>query len=208
MTHSANIDNIYLTCKTRMVSEAKLRATGKLYNLLITWYAFWLIVLSLVDLLGIYKIPYSDFIFTACSIATFGLSLLVYGERHFEKAEEFRNCYLSLQKIYRSASSDENKIRRYFEVLELYPNQSDDDYDEMVFMAHLRKQRLYNAAGDIKCAFLPSAKVVARKILKFAYWIGLFVLPAMPFVAGTYVPSSVNGTDIGIAVQATQRDAR
>ena len=59
----------------------------------------------------------------------------------------FKNCYLKLKALYESHSPTAVKMRKYAEILELYENQSDSDYDDMIFDAYMRGQTLDNAIG-------------------------------------------------------------
>jgi hypothetical protein len=49
-------NKIYLTYKTRMLAEAKIRQSGRWLNNLVSWYSFCLIIISLSHILDVYKV--------------------------------------------------------------------------------------------------------------------------------------------------------
>ena len=112
MTNYKPENKIYLTYKSRMLAEANLRQTGRWLNNLISWYSFWLIIISLSQIIDVYRVYQADFIFMTCSIALFGLSLFVQGERYFEKADQFKNCYLEMQALYESSLATNAKMKK------------------------------------------------------------------------------------------------
>ncbi len=73
--------------------------------------------------------------------------MFIYGERYNERAEQFKNCYIRLKQLYESPMKTDLKMRRYSEILDQYDNQSDSDYDEMLFDARMRGQTLKNAVA-------------------------------------------------------------
>jgi SMODS and SLOG-associating 2TM effector domain family 5 len=175
-------NKIYLTYKTRMSAEAKLRQTGRWLNNLMSWYSFCLIVISLSQITNTYQVYKADFIFTACSIGLFGLSLFVYGERYFEKADQFRNCYLEMQAIFESSLTTNAKMKKYAEIRNKYENQRDDDYDDMLFDAWMRNQNLENASGPVKITWQRSIIVLARRVVRYGIFVSLFLFPVAALI--------------------------
>jgi SMODS and SLOG-associating 2TM effector domain family 5 len=184
MTPNSPENKIYLTYKTRMTAEAKLRATGRFFNILITWYSFCLIIISLSEMTHFYQIPQANFIFTSCSIGIFGLSLFASGERYFEKADQFRNCYLELQALYQSTLTSERKMQRYAELLKKYDNQSGDDFDDMLFDAWTRNQGLEDATGPVRITYKRVVVVIAKKCMRYGFFIALITLPLTAMLFG------------------------
>jgi hypothetical protein len=180
-------NKIYLTYKTRMLAEAKIRQSGRWLNNLVSWYSFCLIIISLSHILDVYKVYQADFIFTTCSIAIFGLSLFSYGERYFEKADQFRSCYLEMQSLFESSLETKLKMKKYSEILNKYQNQRDDDYDEMLFYAWTRKQNLQNASGPVKITWQRFIMVLARIIIRYVYFAILFLFPVAVLMFGYIV---------------------
>lgn len=168
---------IYITYKTRMTTEARLRYNARLWQALISYYSFCLIVYSLIELSGVYKIVQSPVVMTVLAVATFGISLYISGERYQERADQFKNCYLKLQALYVSDLPTEEKLSRYAEILSIYENQSDDDYDEMLYDSHIRGQALKNASGVIEIPSKLIYKVGIKRGFRKLSAILLFLAP-------------------------------
>lgn len=177
MTQYNPEEKIFLTYKTRMTTEARLRRTNFISYVLLTWYSFSLIIFSLIDLSGKFYIANFSMVSAALSIATFAMSLFFYGERYAERADQFRNCYLKLQNLYESGANTPAKMRKYAEILDLYENQSDDDYDEMLFDAYLRGQKLENARGPVAISRITFAKVLLHRVIRTLFYLVIFTLP-------------------------------
>lgn len=109
---SAATSPIWLTAKTRMVTERRLRKWSFAGHLALTWYSFWLIVFSIWT-------TYTDnssllnFMNIGLSVLIFGLSGLFYGLKLDSQADTFRASYLDLQKIWRSSAGDQAKLDKY-----------------------------------------------------------------------------------------------
>jgi hypothetical protein len=187
MTEYKPENKIYLTYKTRMSAEAKLRQTGRWLNNLISWYSFWLIIISLSQITDFYRVYHADFLFAACSIGLFGLSLFVYGERYFEKADQFRNCYLEMQDVFESSLVTNAKMKKYAEIRNKYENQRDNDYDDMLFDAWMRDQNLKNATGPVKITWQRAIIVMARRAMRYGFFIALFSFPVVALLSGSAI---------------------
>ena len=135
----------------------------------------------MIDLSGIFQLSNSSMIFVAASVIIFGLSLFIYGERYNERADQFKDCYLKLKQLYESSMKLEQKMRKYSEILQHYENQSDRDYDEMLFDAYLRGQALRNACGSVQISKIVFCKILIWRLLKMT---GIAVLFVAPLVAG------------------------
>ncbi len=167
-------ERIYLTYKSRMTSEARLRLLARFWNFLLSWYSFLLIAVSLLDLTGRFTIPSFNVIAAIGSVAVFGLSLYIAAERHEARADDYRRCYLELQAIYADGDSVETKMPRYADVLSRYENQIESDYDDMLFDAYVRGQSLENASGPVSITGYKMASVVVRRVFRLI-WMGIFV---------------------------------
>jgi hypothetical protein len=170
-------EKIYLTYKTRMTTEARLRKTALTFHLLLSWYSLCLIVLSVIDVSRRFEIESANIISACVSVAIFGLSLFIYGERYSERADEFKNCYLKLKSLYESSTHIEDKMIRYAGILAQYDNQSDEDYDEMLFDACMRGQELRNAHGSVRITKVVFCRVLFSRIARSASIAALFVAP-------------------------------
>ena len=172
-------EKIYLTYKTRITSEARIRLTATLLNILVSWYSFCLIVISLIDVTENYHIAYANILIISLSVGIFGLSLFIYGEKYFERASQFRECYLKLQKLYNSDLDQGKMMSGYADILAQYENQSDNDYDYMVFDAWWRRQSLRNATGPIEMSWAVAIKVAVQRFFRYGFFVILFVSPVI-----------------------------
>lgn len=177
MIQSDKSESIYLTYKTRMTTEARLRKAAYIGNWLIAWYSFSLIVISLMDLSGRYVIASFSIISATVSIAILAVSLILTGQKYGERADNIKSCYLKLQNIYKSESDEAEKMSRYADVLSQYENQSDADFDEMVFDAWVRGQKLRNAEGPISVSVLMAIRVIAKRLARIILVVSAFALP-------------------------------
>ncbi len=177
MTQGNKSESIYLTYKTRMTTEARLRRMASLGNWLIAWYSFSLIVFSLLDLSGRYVISSFSIISAAVSIGILVVSLIVTGEKYGERADGIKSRYLKLQSLYKSNVDEVEKMSRYSDILSQYENQSDTDFDEMVFDAWLRGQTLRNAEGPVSISVLTGVRVLSKRIARIVLILSVFALP-------------------------------
>lgn len=178
MTDSSKIERIYLTYKTRMVTEARLIGAAKFYNALMSWYSFCLIFFSLSQVFGYYSSANATLVFSAASIGLFGLSIHISAQNNWERAAEFRSCYLKLKSLYESNLPETAKLKKYAEILEMFENQTEDDFDEMVCGAIHRGQRLYDSNGEIRPTNYTKIKVLGKTILRMGYRAVLVIAPA------------------------------
>jgi len=183
MTDNKPEEKIYITYKTRMATEVRLRRTALLCHIMLGWYSFCFIILSFLDVSGKFTISNSAIVSAVGSTAMFALSLFIYGERYSERANEFKNCYLKLQELYEKPINIDRKMALYAEILDRYENQSDGDYDDMLVDAWFRGQALSNARGPLKLSFWTFFKVMSRRLLK-AVLIAAFLLA--PIAVGIF----------------------
>lgn len=176
-------EKIYLTYKTRMLSEARLLKDASFFNGIISWYSFWLIFFGLSQLVGFYISPNANLIFTASSIGIFAISLAIGGRKYTERAEQFRHCYLQLKELYESSIGEKAKLQRYADILKTFENQTDDDFDEMVFDAKMRGQNLYNSNGPIALPKFAMSKVILKKLFRYSFKMILIAAPAILFIS-------------------------
>jgi hypothetical protein len=148
---------------------------------MLSWYSFCLIILSIIDISQKYDVKNSGMVSAAASVAIFALSLFTYGERYSERANEFRACYLKLQHLYDAPVSAEDKMAQYADILDQYENQSGGDYDEMLFDAWWRGQRLTGANGAVSISKWGFCKVL---FVRFVKAVGLAAFLMAPIIVG------------------------
>lgn len=179
MTTPNPVEKIFITYKTRMTTEVRLRRTGVIFHTMLSWYSFCFIILSVLDATGKFIISYYSIASAVGATAIFGLSLFTYGERYNERANEFKNCYLTLQRLYESSMSAQRKMAEYAKIREQYENQSDSDYDNMLFDAYFRGQEIKNAHGVIQISTSTIISVGFRRFVRFAFISAVFVAPVL-----------------------------
>lgn len=179
MIENNKSEKIYLTYKTRMTTEARLREKAFLSNAFLAWYSFTLIVFSLMDISSKFLITNFSMISAVVSIAIFAMSLFLYGQRYTERADQFRECYLKLQSLYQSELSMAVKMTKYSEIIALYENQSDRDFDEMVFDCYLRGQVLQNSVGILKISRSILLLVATRRLFRAILVCSIFLIPVL-----------------------------
>jgi hypothetical protein len=177
MTEINPQEKIYLTYKTRMTTEARLRKTALTSHVLLSWYSACLIILSVIEISSDFVVENSSMISAGVSLVTFALSLFIYGERYSERADQFKGCYLKLQRLYESQMDAGEKMREYSDILENYENQSDNDYDNMLFDAFLRGQSLSNARGPVRVSVPTFIRILVWRLFIAALVIALFIAP-------------------------------
>ena len=160
-----------------MTSEARLKRTALTSHALLSWYSLCLIFLSFLDISQRFEIENSNLISACVSVVILGLSLFIYGDRYNERAEQFKACYLKLKHLYECSLNVPEKMKRYSEILGQYDNQSDADYDEMVFDAFIRKQPLWNANGPVEITAVVFCRVLFWRLLRAGSVLLLYVSP-------------------------------
>ena len=176
-----DISAIWLTAKTRMISERRLRRSALLSHLALTWFSFCLICESIR--LALYPGGQISLLLSlALSILVFALSLIFYGFRFEERAEHFRSCYLRLQKLNRNESSNQQKLNEYHRILEFFPNHSDADYDAMLVESWRHGITPTNSKGQISISKTTIAKIYVKQFVIFVIMIAALTIPVIAFV--------------------------
>ncbi|WP_226019823.1 SLATT domain-containing protein [Novosphingobium sp. FKTRR1] len=177
------VENIYLTSKSRMESEKRLRRDGKYCNMMITWYSLLLIVSSIFDFSGIYKVKYFGVLSICCSVCVLIISLYLQGERHQERAERFKESYVKLQKIYWSHElSNNQKICAYDDLMLNCENHSDVDYSNAILTAWKNGKALENSTGNLKINFIIAAEALFSKFVFWAFLLAIAIAPVLVFL--------------------------
>lgn len=205
MTDRMPTEAIYLTSKTRMVSEDRLRSDGRFFNLLISWYSFFLISVSILELVGLISGQVFGIFSVVFSIAIFGISIHINGERYAEQAESFHSCYLRLKEIFNLSTDDIEKMKLYNEALEQYPNHRDIDYDVMVVTAFSKGQKLRNAEGPINLTDSTSKRVSRYKARRFLYRFILCLFPFMIMAAAVVLNSEIADQKVPLERSVTDK---
>lgn len=126
--------NIWITSRTRMESHARFKSYDLLSHIVLTFYSVILLAFSVFSehvaetSLG----PYTSEVSIVFSLSVLCASLVIWGLKFGKTADEHRECYLALQRLY-----DDQTLRcdraNYHAILDRYPNQSDFDYETMLY---------------------------------------------------------------------------
>lgn len=187
LTHSDRVldqtENIYLTARIRIKSESRLRWNAKILNLVIIWYSFVTILLSIADIAKFIEIEFFSTLSVSYSIGILIFSLIMNSEKYQERAERFRECYLKLHRLYKDKSiSIEERVAEYHKLLDNYENHSDYDYQTALVSAWWNGKSLYNSEKELKAGWNHIAYVFLRNFMSVLKWIIIFFLPIIIFV--------------------------
>jgi len=173
--------NIWLTSKTRMEAEKRLKHYDLTSHLVLIWYSLWLLCLSIfselfepyVGAVGI------DNLSTFLSASVLVLSVTTWGFKFGSEAALHRDCYLELDELLAADDSIEITQKKYSEILKKYPNHSSFDKDTVLYHRITEMgETLYNRKGEI--TFLkPAQSAFKRK--RFNGWLFrlcAYLLPA------------------------------
>lgn len=170
-------NRIYLTYKARIVAEAKLRLLSKLANLLIVWLSFWLIALSILQLTQTINIAHYEALSASVSIGIFASSIFLATGMLEKRADEFRKCYLELQRVWNANVSEKEKMRRYDAVLNGYQNHSQNDYHDMILESWKKNDKLFDTVGPIVYSKTILTLALTRKVFFWTFVIAAFTSP-------------------------------
>ncbi|MEG3146447.1 SLATT domain-containing protein [Sphingomonas sp. RT2P30] len=179
MSDTQKISRIWLTYKARINSERRFRRYALLSHLGLSWYAFLSIVFSIYQGSVATKIGESSASQTSLiiSVLTFGLSLVIYGFKFDDVANQHRDCYLRMQAIYKSQCDAQTKLNQYHDLLIHYPNHSTSDYDNLLFDAWKRGDAISNEDGKITLGTYVVVVGSMRLLLNFLLSVILFLFP-------------------------------
>ncbi len=186
MAEPDHLARIWLTYKTRIISEQRFNNYALVSHLALSWYAFLSIVFSiyqsnLAKSLGEVGANQASLVI---SVLTFGLSLVIYGFKFEDAARTHRDCYLRMQSIYQSDDSNERKLEDYRKLLDHYPNHASRDYSDLLFDGWRSGRVLKGTDGlPIKFSNSDAAVCYARRVLWIVFIAIVFGLPP---VLGVY----------------------
>lgn len=177
-------DKIWITSRIRMMSEKRLLRYNHWSLFLLAYYSVFTVVLSVFpDYFKSFYI-YFDGIAVAASVAVLVASLVVGGFRFERTASLYRDCYLSLQRLYEDEGDGKSKQKPYADILVVCPNHSDGDYyDFLVTHIVLDGKKVSIAGEQVTCTKYMQFSFVWRRIV---FWtlISLLVLIPLAFAVG------------------------
>lgn len=175
-------DRIWITSRVRMISESKSLRYNKLSLIFLTYYSTFVVVFSIFS--KYFRPAYSAFdeINLAASVVVLAVSLVVAGFKFEQIASIFRECYLSLQKLYSERISDEEKEERYNDILLRFPNHSNQDfYDFLVSHTLIERKKVWNGASELNYTKYMLASFIWRRVVLYTTLLNLSLLPILFF---------------------------
>lgn len=161
---AATSQNIWLTARVRMISERKARRRSATSLIILTYYSLLSVTIGIFSEFYKHHYSYLDQIGVTFSVVVLASSLVIAGFRFDQAAEDYRSCYLKLQKLNSSGLPPDQIEAKYTNILGRYPNHTTADWNDLiVYSKFLYKSTLKNNAGNIDCSFLLIADFIARK---------------------------------------------
>lgn len=176
---SSEIDNIWITSKTRILSEVRYKKYSFYSHIIFSYYSFLLIITSIFsDQLSL-KIQFFSQLNISISVALFASSLIVYGFRFDEIASKHRNCYLRLNSMLSNKINDDEMLKKYHEILEFFPNHASKDYDNFLFQNWWKNRSIWNSNGKIQPSWKQIIIHIIRQIMFYITMSSLMAIPTL-----------------------------
>lgn len=184
MAEIKDSNRIYLTYKARIIAEAKFRRLSIIANLLIIWYSFLMIAISITSGSDLISISYFETILACVSVGIFASSTFLATGILQRQADSYRACYLELQQIWNSSVTEAEKMKRYGAALLRYPNHTSRDDSDLIASTWRRGGKLYDTTGEVPV----TAAIISGSIFRsFLFWSSAFILFIAPVIAGAYL---------------------
>lgn len=171
------LERIYLTYKSRIAAENRMKRTALWSQIIVAWYSVWITAVSLADLSNDYVVRDGGVVTAFLSIAILAASIFLYGQRFEIRAIGFRECYLKLRELYDASESEDAVLKRYNDMLLAYENHAQCDYDKVFFDAWVSDKPLYDPSGSIVIPKKIIALHIARTLRRIAFFAILLVAP-------------------------------
>ena len=175
-------DRIWITMKSRMIAEARLKK--------LDWYNNTILVSVSVNviLLSVFEGKLSRFGFSpsslslGLSIVILVLSVLILGTKASQRASDFRSCYLELERLLAQSLSVENLALRFSKIKTKYPNHRDSDFFDLICERVVFLNQKIPGAEEIsgpRKAWITSSYIVRRLIPAFLLFSSCFFCGAL-----------------------------
>jgi len=183
-------DKIWITSRVRMMAEKRLLVYNSWSLFLLAYYSVFTVILSVFPEYFKSFYAYFDGITVAATVAVLVASLVVGGFRFERTASLYRDCYLSLQRLYEDEGDGRSKQKAYADILVVCPNHSNGDYHDFLFTHILIERKEVTSNGkQLNCTWYMMFAYVLRRVV---FWtlIGMLVLIPLAFAAGPFAAKS------------------
>jgi conflict system pore-forming effector with SLATT domain len=182
-------NNIWWTSKVRMHAEKRFHRYSVASHLLLAYYALVIVLTSIFGQVLVHRVPNFLELNIAFSVVLFASSLIVYGFKFSETAQNHRDCYLRIQRLLSQGLGNKELQEKYHEILAGYPNHSSQDYDDFIIeRTFVHRDELTNSSGPKRY----NLRILFRKFCRLAaFWgtVGALLLAPVyllvPFMRGT-----------------------
>jgi hypothetical protein len=186
-------DKVWITRKSRIYTEERLRFRSQLSQILIVYYSLFLVLLSLLNL--IYQNANDvDMLLIFGSLIVLVFSVYIYSQKYEERSLNMRNCYIALDRIYYQLKKAEDKNdtdridllhTEYLTLLSHIENHT--DYDYLCFRHSMRNQQSTLPQFTIWDHLLFILQLAIRYVLIFLFFLIPFILLMIWYLAKVYV---------------------
>ena len=182
-------DRIWITSRVRMIAERKAIRNQNVSYLSVTYYSLFTVILSIFSKFYLQTYSWLEEINLSASVVVLVASLVAGGFRFETRANIFRECYLKLQKLQGKDINESERLSQYLEILEIYPNHSDNDYyDLIVNHTYFEGKKLSIGEYPLVPTRFMWISYVFRHVLYYVFVVLLFAIPLMflglPLVSG------------------------
>tara|TARA_R110002096_G_scaffold2150_9_gene11407 strand:- start:873 stop:1622 length:750 start_codon:yes stop_codon:yes gene_type:complete len=182
-TNSDKFANIWITSKIRMETHARYKRLDLLSHLVLTTYSVILLGFAvfsprMVDtFIGNYQSELSIFF----SLSVLCASLVIWGLKFGQLANEHQECYHKLHNLYNSDILANEKTEQYHQILERYPNHSVRDAERMLYnKIIINKENLSRSDGTITFGYLRIAQYHLNSAINLLLMLLVMFAPLIP----------------------------
>lgn len=176
-----NLQNkIWITRKTRIYSEQRLKRNALISEIFIITFSLILVFLSIWDYAHPNK-EESSFLLICGAISLFAVSLFLSSQKFIERALAMRNCYVTLDELYKKASGLKNdansnleeEIQRMYNTI-LLNVENHSNYDFLCFRHSMRNDP---DATLPPFTWIDHLRFLAEKTIRIILVVALFISP-------------------------------
>ena len=180
-------DKIWITSRVRMMAERRLLRYNNWSLFLLAYYSMFTVILSVFPEYFKSFYTFFDGITVAATVAVLVASLVVGGFRFEKTASLYRDCYLSLQRLYDDEGDGRSKQKGYADTLVVCPNHSNGDYHDFLFDHIVLEGKEVTSNGkQLSCTWYMKFAYFSRRVV---FWtlIGMLILTPLAFAAWPFL---------------------